>query len=270
MQIHLKPKILLSCGLVALAITAAAALQFLDPGAVCRMEDLTRVPDDTTFFPLTQPADTVTAKWVALTFDDGPSKNTERILDILKEEQVPATFFVVSADNNEKYLPMLTRIQAEGHQIGLHSCTHKYSEVYADTTSFWADIKELKKRITPYVEDPQELIWLRFIGGSTNTISHKYGGSSIMKRLKTQAKEQGYHTIDWNVSAEDAVGGRPSAEEILQNIIKDAKEKEICVVLMHDTKATGTTVEALPEIIAWFRENGYRFCTVEALPQTGS
>lgn len=268
MWARIKFKILLSGGLLVLALASAAALQFFSPGAVCRMEDLTQVPDDTTFFPLAQPADTVTGKWVALTFDDGPSKNTEAILDILKEEQVPATFFVVAAENNEKYLPLLTRIQAEGHQIGLHSCTHKYSEVYADSTSFWADIKELKKKIAPYVEDPQALIWLRFIGGSTNTVSHKYGGSSIMKRLKAQAAEQGYHTIDWNVSAEDAVGGHPSAEKILHNITKDAKSKEICVVLMHDTKATRTTVEALPDIIAWFRDNGYQFCTVDTLPQT--
>lgn len=80
-----------------------------------------------------------------------------------------------------------------------------------------------------------------------------------MKRLKAQAAEQGYHTIDWNVSAEDAVGGHPSAEKILHNITKDAKSKEICVVLMHDTKATRTTVEALPDIIVWFRDNGINF-----------
>ena len=87
-----------------------------------------------------------------------------------------------------------------------------------------------------------------------------------MKQLKEQAEEMGYRTIDWNVSAEDAAGGHPSAETIVKNIIKDAKEHNICVVLMHDTKATGTTVEALPEIISWFSENGYQFCTVEDLP----
>ena len=86
-----------------------------------------------------------------------------------------------------------------------------------------------------------------------------------MKRLKAQAEEQGYHTIDWNVSAEDAVGGHPSAEKILHNITKDAKSKEICVVLMHDTKATRTTVEALH---TRSRVNGYQFCTVDTLPQT--
>ena len=233
---------------------------------VCRQEDITNIPDDAAFLPNAEQADTAKEKWVALTFDDGPSKNTEPILDILKEEQVPATFFVVTAENNEKYLPLLTRIQEEGHQIGLHSCTHEYRKVYAGTTEFWEDIKELKKKLEPYVDDPAALTWLRFIGGSTNTVSHRYGGSDIMKDLKQQAQEQGYRTIDWNVSAEDAAGGHPDAETILHNIIKDAKEKKVCVVLMHDTKATKTTVEALPEIIAWFRENGYQFCTVEDLP----
>ena len=82
--------------------------------------------------------------------------------------------------------------------------------------------------------DPEALTWLRFIGGSTNTISHRYGDSRIMTRLKEQAAERGYHTIDWNVSAEDAAGGHPGAATILRNIVKDAKERDVCVVLMHD------------------------------------
>ena len=253
------------CCILALVFGCALTAHLSDR-TVCRQEDITRIPDDAAFLPPAQPADTTDEKWVALTFDDGPSKNTEPILDILKQAQVPATFFVVAAENNEKYLPLLTRIEAEGHQIGLHSCTHEYSKVYSSTTDFWADIKELKKRLEPYVADPAALTWLRFIGGSTNTVSHRYGGSGIMKQLKAQAEEMGYRTIDWNVSAEDAAGGHPSAETIVKNIIKDAKEHNICVVLMHDTKATGTTVEALPEIISWFSENGYQFCTVEDLP----
>ena len=111
------------------------------------------------------------------------------------------------------------------------------------------------------------MTWLRFIGGSTNTVSHRYGGSQIMTRLKEQAEERGYHSIDWNVSAEDAAGGHPDAQTILRNIVKDAKDRNVCVVLMHDTKATDTTVEALPDIISWFKENGYQFCTVADLPQ---
>ena len=266
MQLTLRTRRLLAGGLLALAC-AAAALRLTGPGAVCRAGDLTDIPDDTGFLPRAQAAEADKQKWVALTFDDGPSRNTEPILDILAEQQVPATFFVVTAENNEKWLPMLERIQADGHQIGLHSCTHEYSKVYSSTTDFWADIKALKEKLAPYVPDPEALTWLRFIGGSTNTVSHRYGGSQIMTRLKEQAEERGYHSIDWNVSAEDAAGGHPDAQTILRNIVKDAKDRNVCVVLMHDTKATDTTVEALPDIISWFKENGYQFCTVADLPQ---
>lgn len=267
MELTLRARRLLAGGVLAAACAAAALRLAMGPGAVCRQQDMTAAPDDWGFLPRAQAAEAGGEKWAALTFDDGPSRNTEAILDILKEEQVPATFFVVAAENNEPWLPLLSRIQEEGHQIGLHSCTHDYSQVYASTTDFWADIKALKEKLAPYVADPEALTWLRFIGGSTNTVSHRYGGRTIMTRLKAQAEERGYRTIDWNVSAEDAAGGHPDAEEILRNIVKDAKERDVCVVLMHDTKATGTTVEALPDVIAWFRENGFRFCTVEDLPE---
>ena len=98
-----------------------------------------------------------------------------------------------------------------------------------------------------------------------NTVSHKYGGSGIMKRLKAQAEERGLHWIDWNVCAEDATASHPNAAQILRNIRRDADGRDTCVVLLHDTKATGQTVKALPDMIAWFREQGYTFCTVSQM-----
>ena len=109
--------------------------------------------------------------------------------------------------------------------------------------------------------------WLRFPGGSTNTISHRYGGSGIMTRLIAQAEDKGYQWIDWNVSAEDAAGGHSDAEQILANIQADAEGRDLCVVLMHDTARTDATVEALPQVIDWFRGSGYHFCTVEQMYQ---
>ena len=72
----------------------------------------------------------------------------------------------------------------------------------------------------------------------------------------------GYHWIDWNVCAEDATASHPDAAQILRNIRRDADGQDTCVVLLHDTKATGQTVKALPDMIAYFREQGYNFCTV--------
>ena len=123
------------------------------------------------------------------------------------------------------------------------------------------DIKALRQALEPYV-DIGGIDWLRFPGGSTNTVSHRYGGRGIMKTLKTQAEQKGYHWIDWNVCAEDATASHPDAAQILRNIRRDAEGHDLCVVLLHDTKATGQTVKALPDIIQWFREEGYTFCTV--------
>ena len=83
-----------------------------------------------------------------------------------------------------------------------------------------------------------------------------------MKTLKAQAEDKGYHWIDWNVCAEDATASHPDAAQILRNIRRDADGQDTCVVLLHDTKATGQTVKALPDMIAYFREQGYTFCTV--------
>ena len=220
----------------------------------------TDIPNDC-FAASAATGETALPRIVCLTFDDGPSKNTLPILEILDKEQVPATFFVCAQDANENYMPLVADIAAAGHQIALHSATHQYSKIYASTDAFWQDIKELRRALEPYV-DVEAIDWLRFPGGSTNTVSHRYGGSGIMKTLKSQAEEKGYHWIDWNVCAEDATASHPDAAQILRNIRREAEGHDTCVVLLHDTKATGQTVKALPEMIAWFKEQGYTFCTV--------
>lgn len=204
-------------------------------------------------------------KVVYLTFDDGPSQTTETVLDVLKQEKVPATFFVVAAENNEKYLPVLERTVAEGHLIGLHSCSHEYKTIYASPNAYWDDLEKLREKLLPYVPAEKEILWLRFPGGSTNTVSHRYGGSDIMKTLKKQAADRGFTYVDWNVCAEDAVGGHPSASTIYNNVIKEAANKNVCIVLMHDTNNTKNTAAALPDIIRWFKNAGYRFDTVDHL-----
>lgn len=236
----------------------------------CQAQDLTPAPDTSMLSPAVSAlaqeqqepaAQPLPEKWVCLTFDDGPSKNTRPILEILDKEQVPATFFVCAQDANEKYLPLVADIAAAGHQIALHSATHQYSKIYASTDAFWQDIRTLRQALEPYV-DVAAIDWLRFPGGSTNTVSHRYGGNGIMKALKAQAEDKGYHWIDWNVCAEDATASHPNAAQILRNIRRDADGHDTCVVLLHDTKATGQTVKALPDIIAYFKEQGYTFCTV--------
>ena len=238
----------------------------------CRENDLTPVPD-TEFLtpaPSSEPAVSQPSappeKWVCLTFDDGPSKTTPAVLEALNNAGVKATFFVVATGYNEKYLPLLTEASAAGHQIALHSASHEYSDIYRGSDAYWQDIALLKERIAPYV-DAESIRYLRFPGGSTNTVSRRYGGKGLMLQLKTEVEQRGWQWVDWNVCAEDAVGGHPSADTIYRNVVRETGEQIHCVVLMHDSATTRTTAEALPDIIRWYTDNGYAFLTVaEALP----
>ena len=265
-------------GLLA-AVLAAFAAGWLVPvrtPAGCKLNELTAAPDFSPFSPAapvvaasdagTPAAPSLPEKWVCLTFDDGPSKTTPAVLAALDSAGVHGTFFVVATDYNEKYLPLLTQAAAAGHQIALHSASHEYSDIYRSSAAYWKDIALLKERIAPYV-DAESIRYLRFPGGSTNTVSRRYGGKGLMQQLKTEVEQRGWQWVDWNVCAEDAVGGHPSADTIYRNVVRETGEQTHCVVLMHDSATTRTTAEALPDIIRWYTDNGYTFLTVaEALP----
>ena len=237
----------------------------------CTQQDLTPVPDTSALCPAAAAfADNAGSaqpeKWVCLTFDDGPSRTTPAVLAALDAAGVHGTFFVVATGYNEKYLPLLAEAVSAGHQIALHSASHEYSDIYRSSDAYWEDIALLKERIAPYV-DAESIRYLRFPGGSTNTVSRRYGGKGLMKQLKAEVEQKGWHWVDWNVCAEDAVGGHPSAGTIYRNVVHETGEQTHCIVLMHDSSTTRTTAEALPDIIRWYADNGYTFLTVaEALP----
>ena len=265
-------------GLLAAALAAFAAGWLVPARAPvgCNLNELTAAPDFSPFSPAapavaasdagTPAAPSLPEKWVCLTFDDGPSKTTPEVLAALDAARVHGTFFVVATGYNEKYLPLLTQAAAAGHQIALHSASHEYSDIYRNSAAYWKDIALLKQRIAPYV-DAESIRYLRFPGGSTNTVSRRYGGKGLMPQLKTEVEQRGWQWVDWNVCAEDAVGGHPSADTIYRNVVRETGEQTHCVVLMHDSATTHTTAEALPDIIRWYTDNGYTFLTVaEALP----
>ena len=260
----------------ALALAASAAAGFclglLFPArlSLCRAGDLTRNPDTQFFQAAAARADTdvsgedTAPRRVCLTFDDGPSRTTPAVLEVLEREEVPATFFVVANDSNEKWLPLIRQAQSSGHEIALHSASHKYSDIYRSPDAFWEDIDLLRQRLAGYA-DLTQIQCLRFPGGSTNTVSHKYGGDGIMKELKAEADQRGWRWVDWNVCAEDAAGEKLSAHEVCRNVTRGSEGLDRCIVLMHDSPSTATTAEALPDIIRWYKDNGYAFCTVSQL-----
>lgn len=190
---------------------------------------------------------------VYLTFDDGPSNNTDEILDILNQYQVKATFFVVG--KSEEYAPVYKRIVEEGHTIGMHSYSHKYSEIYQDLDSFSQDMEKLQNLI--YDKTGVVSTIYRFPGGSSNTVSEV-----DMEELIAYLDEQGITYYDWNVSSLDATGESLSVNDIVENVAGNIQFYNNAIVLMHDANDKITTVEALPIIIERLLAMG----NVEILP----
>lgn len=192
-----------------------------------------------------------------LTFDDGPSKNTEKILDILKNEGVKATFFV-NGHEDEFAKKMYKRIVDEGHTLANHTYSHSYKDVYKSQESFIKDIDKLNEYVESMVNVKMDII--RFPGGSNNHINRKYAGvsdNSFMEGLAQRMEDEGYTYFDWTVDSTDASKAKQSVEKIKSSTISEALSQKYPIVLFHDAPAKTTTVEALPEIIKALKENGY-------------
>ena len=195
-------------------------------------------PNDNTNVPI----DNVDAAHkVYLTFDDGPTENTEEILDILAKYNVKATFFVLGKeDENSK--EMLRKIAAAGHSIGMHSYTHRYNDIYSSVENFEKDFH----KIQDYIEDVtgQKSMIYRFPGGSSNNVSRV-----DIKKFIQFLEEQGVEYYDWNVASGDGLQGNVDVDILVQNSIKNVQKYESSIILMHDDVNKYNTVKALPQII---------------------
>jgi peptidoglycan-N-acetylglucosamine deacetylase len=186
---------------------------------------------------------------VYLTFDDGPSKYTEPVLDILKQEGVKATFFVLGQLVSGRKDTLL-RIKEEGHAIGNHSYDHIYKELYKDYSVF----REQAEKTDALLEDilGYKPFLLRAPGGTyTNFDAFYY----------YYLEQAGYTVVDWNVDSRDAVRQGVTAEEITAEIRRSPLKHEL-VVLLHDGAGHEETVKALPDIIAYYRQQGYGFAAI--------
>lgn len=193
------------------------------------------------------------SKVAYLTFDDGPTYNvTPQVLNILKNENVKATFFVVGnmAKNNPA---LLKREKNEGHVIANHSYTHIYKQVYASTDSFLEEITNCNKIIDSIVGGHNDKL-VRFPGGS-------YGkGKQVFK--DTLAKS-GYHYADWNCLTGDQDGKFYTKDQLVKNFKISAGNKKELIILMHDIPSKSHSVQAIPEIIRYLKSNGYEFRTLQ-------
>lgn len=194
-------------------------------------------------------------KVIYLTFDDGPSVYTKELLNILKEYNVKATFFVTGNGNRE----YIKKAYNEGHSIGIHTYSHVYKNVYASEEAYFNDLEKVQKIIKEQTGEESRLV--RFPGGSSNTVSRFNKG--IMTRLSKELERRGYKYFDWNVSSSDTV--KSNSDDIANTVIRRLK-KGNNVVLQHDTKYY--SVKAVRKIIEYGLANGYTFAKLDVTSPT--
>lgn len=196
-------------------------------------------------------------KRVFLTFDDGPTKQvTPYILNLLKSENIKANFFVIGT-KVEQNPELVKREYEEGHFIGNHGYSHKYSTIYSSVDSVLEEYNKNNNLIKKAIgnENYNSFIF-RFpgglVGGPYNDLKHE-----ALQKLN----ENGIGNVDWNALTNDADGAK-TKEAIMENFYKTVKDKTSVVLLMHDAADKILTYETLPEIIKYFKENGYQFQTM--------
>jgi len=193
--------------------------------------------------------------YIYLTFDDGPSTNTDDILTILREYGVKATFFV-NGKTDEESLRLYGDIVQAGHTLGMHSYSHRYGQVYASREAFAADYEQIKQLLTETTG--KEPLYYRFPGGSSNTTT----SAGAMREYMDYLHSVGTEYIDWNIDSGDGDGASVTADAIVDNVFRNFGKQHINVVLLHDGSGHEATVAALPRIIERARNMGAQLLPV--------
>ncbi len=220
--------------------------------------DATKVADKLSKYDYTNDG----KKIVFLTFDDGTSKtNTPKVLDILKQEDVKATFFLTGQNienGGDEAKELVKQEFNEGHAIANHSYSHDVKKLYPGRT---LDIDAFKEDFAKNDKLLKDILGKYF---STRVIRCPGGYMSWkgMEPLDEYLKENNMISIDWTSLNADAEGKRKNAQELLDYTIKTSEGKEMVVLLMHDTYGKEETVKALPGVIKYFKDNGYEFRTL--------
>lgn len=190
-----------------------------------------------------------------LTFDDGPSGNTDIILQTLQEENVKATFFVVGTDNADN-LARMRRIVQEGHTIGMHSYSHSYKKIYASVEAFLKDMYQVFNLIKDTTGVTPTCF--RFPGGSINSYN-----KAVYKDIKAEMIRRGFVPYDWNVSSGDASTTKYTPEQLTGYVLNGIGSKSRIIVLMHDSSSKENTAQAVRQIIIGIREKGFIFAPLD-------
>lgn len=188
-------------------------------------------------------------KTAYLTFDDGPSANTGRILDALRESGQKATFFVVGK-NIPGHEDMLRRMVSEGHTIGVHTDSHDYRKIYASVEAFLEDFHRTYTAVYEACGVRPEIF--RFPGGSVNSYNR-----AIYQPLIAEMLRRGFVYYDWSVSGEDATGKDYTPEQLAALVMEGAEGFAHPLILLHDAGDKGNTAAAVPRILQGLAAEGY-------------
>lgn len=193
-------------------------------------------------------------KQVFLTFDDGPSKKvTIPILDLLREKNIKATFFVLGS-RVELYPEIVKRAYDEGHYIANHGYSHKYSQIYHSASSVLDEYNKTNEAVKNAIKNQQyNTNIFRFPGGS---VGSKY--QQIKADAKELLRENNIATVDWNALTGDTEGLKKE-EELFNRLKETCQNKTSVVILMHDSGDKSYTYTALPQIIEYLKQEGYEF-----------
>jgi peptidoglycan/xylan/chitin deacetylase (PgdA/CDA1 family) len=187
-------------------------------------------------------------KIIYLTFDDGPSSAvTSNVLDVLKENRVKATFFLIGNLIKGREA-VVKRIYNEGNSIGLHSYTHNYEKIYSDEDNFIEEMIDCRNEINKVVGIAPNII--RFPGGS-----HKRLSNSFLKKLH----DKNFKVYDWNLENSDGLKPKTPSCELYEKAINGSEKKNKIILLLHCTDNHKNTCKALPQIIKYYKSKGYEF-----------
>ena len=193
-------------------------------------------------------------KRVFLTFDDGPSSNTNQILDILNERGIKATFFVLGS-NVEKKPEVVKRMYDEGHFIANHGYSHVYETIYQSPQAVLDEYNKCNQLVRDAIGEQEYNSHLfRFPGG---LVGGKY--ADIKNQANDLLLQNNIVHVDWNALNGDSETTSPTIEYEMQRIQETVGDKQSVVILMHDAQAKKVTVEALPSIVDYLQGQGYEF-----------
>lgn len=197
----------------------------------------------------------VKTKRVYLTFDDGPSKQTERVLNILKKKKVKATFFTIGRED-EYSEGIYQRIVKEGHTLGMHSYSHIFKDIYGSLEGFKKDFF----RISDHLEKITGVrpAFYRFPGGSSNSMNEL-----PVKEYTNFLNQQGVQYVDWNVIAANGVTENVTKDDMVRSVMEGVAKYDTSIVLLYDSADKKMTADSLSAMINSLQTAGYELLPMD-------